>query len=425
LSVNHSERVTYMGGECYSISSIQNFVSRDRDRILGEIIKASAKMVPYIDVLPAGTIDNQIGYNFRAVIQENSVIAAGLTIPTFIDQQDICRNLGGVDKAGTREYYYTIGELRGRSEEICVTQAKTAFKMSYTRLADSLTIGISKLKNADIRGQMFIMSGLKLTIIEGASLSATLQGTIGAINTEFISTLPDSYVTFKNLKRLANSMADDFMATPFNQENGQGEMFKWIGSRESIDRFRDELDVRADIRSMVTGRYQMGEQAINGFTWDGPYERISFGVDPQPLRAAVGGGGPAVPGTNLELVEPEISVEVTNGVGARPNPAWLAAPFEIGSFWADKSFRRDTGKSWLGEGDMSFPHQLALDSLVFKSIQDNDCNWFGDMGRFGYRLSRAYEPMNTANVCFVLYYRCPWDMNNTSCSGSDSSLDSL
>src|SRR5919109_503728 len=102
---------------CYTSGEITNFVSADQNRIMGEIAMYTARRSPYTDLLETGTIENQTGETFRAIVQNRTKVAASLTIPAFTDVADICRQTGGTDKTGTTEYPYQEGVLRGQSEE--------------------------------------------------------------------------------------------------------------------------------------------------------------------------------------------------------------------------------------------------------------------------------------------------------------------
>src|SRR5260221_131415 len=99
-------------GDCYTPGQIQNFVSKDIQRIVGEIVEATARRSPFIDALKPGVIDNQMGSSYRAVIQEPTAVAASLVVPAFTAEASVCRNLGGTDNTGTREYLFSIGVLR-------------------------------------------------------------------------------------------------------------------------------------------------------------------------------------------------------------------------------------------------------------------------------------------------------------------------
>lgn len=404
-----------MAGDCYSQEELQDFVSKDINRIVGEILRANARRMPYVNALKPGKIENGIGANYRAVVQENPVVGS-LVAPTAVADASACRTLGGTDKTGTREYIFNMGQIRRRSQDVCVDQAKQAFMQSWTSVADALKKGMMKVVNADIRGFLVYASGIKASVFEGVTVDASINGGVGSIDTDFLPTVPNGYVTFSWLKKLVNLMTDDFMCEPVSNEV----VARWIGSRDSIDRMRNEIGISADLRALVTGRYSLGEESITGFSWEGPFRGIAFGVDPQPLRASADGDPSLpVPGiSGLYFVEPEVETEVTNGVGARVNTPWQTATHELGCLIFANPFKRIVTPSFAGEGIMKFPHQLVPEQLIFKSIEDNDCNWFGDTGRFGYIIRRGYRPEQTHEVAFVLYKRCQDDLGVAAC-GSD------
>jgi hypothetical protein len=402
-------------GDCYTPEELQSFVSKDINRIVGEILRANARRMPYVNALKAGKIENGIGANYRAVVQESPVVGS-LVKPVAVADASACRTLGGTDKTGTREYTFNMEQIRRRSQEVCMDQAKQAFMQSWTSTADALKKGMMKVINADIRGFLVYASGIKGSVIDGVSVDASINGGVGSIDTDFLPTVPNAFVTFGWLKKLLNIMHDDFMCEPISNEV----VARWIGSRESIDRFRNEIGISADMRALVTGKYSLGEETVTGFSWEGPYRGIALGVDPQPLRASAD-GDPSLPVPGIDglfFCEPEEETSVTNGVGARVASVWSQASHELGCLVFNNPFKRIVTPSFAGEGLVKFPHQLVPEQLIFKSIEDNDCNWFGDTGRFGYIIRRGYRPEQTHEIAFVLYKRCLDDLGTAPC-GSD------
>lgn len=404
-------------GDCYTPVALQNFVSKDVNRIVGDIIKAAARRSPYMDVLDVGTIDNQMGAQFRAVVQNRTKVAGSLTIPVFTPANQICRTRGGTDVTGTQEYTYLEGILRGQSEEVCVTQAKQAFRRSWITTSASVKDGMIKLKDADIRGQLFIRSGVKAVVVDGLAFESSVVGDQSDIDTAFPSYVPNAFLTYKFVKRLTNMMNDDLMLDPFESENGT--FAKLIGSRDLVDRLRDEVDFKADLRAFTAGKYTFGEKGLNSYEFDGPYKGVGFAVDPRPLRADVGGGAADVPGlAGYQLIEPEIMVETTNGFRAATNPAWSLGKWEFASLHFANSFLYRAGKAFAGEGDVQFPNALAPTTLEFVNIRDNDCNIYGDMGRFIYQIDRGFEPQLPHAVAFIMYRRCNQDLDLSGCNSA-------
>ena len=64
----------------------------------------------------------------------------------------------------------------------------------------------------------------------------------------------------------------------------KGTVAKFIGSQSQLNVFRDELNVHQDLQYLTTGRYEIGNESITGYSWEGPYRGIAFGIDQQPLR---------------------------------------------------------------------------------------------------------------------------------------------
>lgn len=403
---------------CFSASEIENFVSADENRIMGDIATFTARRSPYTDIMEDGVLENEAGSSFRAILQNRVKVAASLTKPVFTDVRNMCNQAGGTDKTGTTEYPYNEEMLRGQSEPICLNQAKQAFKTSYKRVTESIKQGFVKLKDADIRYQLFALSGVKANVIEGVNVNTTFQGDIGDISTDFLPTLPNAFITFKYVKNLVNFMNDNLFAEPWEPN---GVVAKLIGSRDMVDRLRDEVDFRADLRALTTGRYKLGEEGIDSYEFDGPYRGIVFGVDNQALRASLEGGGAQVPGleaVGLELVEPEIEVATTNGVKAAVNPNWVNALYEFAFLAFKGGFRYMASKQWTGDGDVDFPFALAPSTLKFKTLQDAGCYVWGDTGIFLYNISRGIRPEIPTNVATIIYRRCNADMGLAECNTS-------
>lgn len=425
-------------GDCVSLATIQNFVATDNPRLYGDTVASIVRKRVFTDIFPKGTLENNQGTSFRINVAERAVLASSLVKPTFTADVSMCRNVPGLDRYGSREYTMALGTLQGRSGPVCVKQAKTAFLSAYKQVANSLKNGIGDLVNAEGRAQALYFSGSKATTISTNTFASNFAGSIGSIAQPFPSLVanvagtgyPDSPPSFKFIKQIANYLLDVLGVEPFEMDRGST-MIKCIFENDVTDRLRDEADIRADMRAMLTGRYSLGEKSLTGFTYEGPYQGIGFAVDPQPLRVVqVADGGALSPtvapftidwvpghapadvtaGTTTKLlafVEPEIAVVVTNGFGARPNPAWVSAPYGVGFVTGDRSFWRLTPQRYNGNGEgLSFPEQIGLETLQWDVIRDNDCNRFGQTGDWIYEISRAYEPESPHAICAVLYKRC-------------------
>ena len=67
-----------------------------------------------------------------------------------------------------------------------------------------------------------------------------------------------------------------------------GGVYLWNSRADAQAVYTDEW------RAFVTGKYMIGEKALNSFAFHGPYRNIGFAVDPQPLRATTFVAGESV-----------------------------------------------------------------------------------------------------------------------------------
>lgn len=403
-----------MAGQCISPDAVSDFANKDTNRIVGKIGEALALKSPFMDVLEGGTLEN-VSDVVRSIVQERAIPAASLAKPVFTNDVDLCGSIGGQDQVGSTEYSYQLQSLRGRGPRVCVKTSRTAFKGSYLQAQMSLEKAIMQITNADIRSLLHVRSGVKFNCNTTKSFDQSVTGDQQRIDTQFAQFQPNAPLTFKTLYRLGSFLREEMLVDPFESDNGT--MFKFIGSIDQIERFRQELEIKDDIHALTTGRYQIGEQSVNSYQFEGPYRGFSFGIDQQPLRSyGFDGNG------DLVLIEPEIAVVTTKGVGARRNPNWVAAPYEVGFLLGADSFYRLVPEQYTGEGTFKFNPQLSMGELKWHYVVDNDCNLFGDYGQHIYQISRAYQPMRPHAVIPILYQRCQYDLGLSHCASSASGL---
>jgi hypothetical protein len=412
--------------DCITQSQVVDIANRDTTRLVGETAKYIGKRSPYADTIEGGTMDNSSEI-VRTVVAEQAVPAASMVRPLFVPALQACGTAGGTDQVGTTEFQFQLKNLRGRGPKICVKTTRTAWKSSYPAHVAALKDLLLRLTNADIRANYLDNGGCKLVCDSTGSFANSFAGGINAVGTLFPARVPDSPVSHRALEYTRTFMQETLGVSPFDNGDTSDGVFKWIGSMEMIQAFRDELDIKEDIRALAAGRYKMGEEVISGYTFSGPYRGIMHGSDPEPLRAsavAVVANGATDPYTSVvnagpaylavNFVEPTIAVQVTTGYAARPNPAWIAAPFEVGFLFGQKSFKRLVPSSYKVAG-WDFSPQITNGGLVFKQLSDADCNLWGDFGQHLYEIERAYQPIQPHAVCAVIYQRCRGAMNLVAC----------
>jgi len=402
-----------MSNNCIPLAAIQDFASKDVNRIIGQIGRVLARKSPYINSIDGGTLPN-VSDVVRSVVEEMAVPAASLAAPTFVNDTTLCGVGATPDQVGSTEYQFQLQTLRGAGPRVCVKQARTAFKGSYLQAQVSLEKTILQIINADIRYQYLIQSGVKYVVNSTQSFSANLTGDMQQINTQFAAILPDAPMNFKTLYRIGTFLREEMLAEPFATRDG--EFFQVLASADQIENFRNDADVKEDLIGLTTGAFKLGEESIAGYQFMG-YRGFAFGIDQQPLRATgFDGSG------NLVLVNPIVSTAVTNGFAQRRNPAWVSAPYEVMFVIAGEAFKRLIPEQYVGEGTFKFAPQLAMGELEWTYFRDNDCNLYGDFGQHIYQISRAIQPIRPQNVCAIVYKRCPFDGNPLPCSTSSTGL---
>ena len=394
-----------MAQECISLAAIQDFASKDVNRIIGQIGRVLARKSPYINSIDGGTLPN-VSDVVRSVVEEMAVPAASLAAPTFVNDTTLCGIGATPDVVGSTEYQFQLQTLRGAGPRVCVKQSRTAFKGSYLQAQVSLEKTILQLINADIRYQYLLQSGIKYVVDSTATFSANLTGDMQQINTLFANKVPDAPMNFRTLYKLGTFLREEMLAEPF--ATSEGEFFQVIASADQIENFRNDADVKEDLIGLTTGSFKLGETAISGYSFQG-YRGFAFGIDQQPLRATANVAGV------LTLVNPIVSTAVTNGFAQRRNPAWVAATYEVMFVIAGNAFKRLVPESYVGEGTFRFAPQLAMGELEWTYFRDNDCNLYGDFGQHIYQIQRAIQPIRPLNVVAIVYKRCQDDVNPAPC----------
>lgn len=404
-------------------AQVQEFATRDLNRLRGNVVRSLVRKSPYVDVLPGGTMESGVSDTQRVAVQERAVLNQSLVRPTFTLDKLVCGQTGPAAEVGSTEYSYSLETNRGKGPLVCIKGMWSAFKTAYSAAEDSLKKQLIQLNNADVRITLVDRSGCKVVIKAGETFDRMFDGDMQRIDTPFTTAvgLPDAQPNIKFLQYLGRFMREDLLVEPFEGKNGEAVM-RFLGSQEVIDNLRDDANVREDHRYMAAGSYEVGKMTLTRYTWEGPYRGIAFGVDPQPLRFNVlnAQGQPV-------YIEPEIAVETDNGVASRPNPAWVRAKYEVGLFMGMDSFRKLTPETYTGEGSFKFPSQSVTGELIWRNIQDNDNNVWNDYGRHYYQFTRAYKPERPHAVCAIAYARQQVDFGLTAITsfGNWSSTGSL
>lgn len=384
---------------------VTDFANSDTNRIQGNIARALARKTPFVDILSGGTIAAGVSDTVRSIVQERAVLNQSLVRPSFRPDKEMCGEVGEAAETGSTEYSYFLATNRGMGPLVCVKGMRNSFEGSYLAAEDSLKKQIVQLVNADVRATLVDRSGCKLVVRSGKTFNQMFTGDSQAVDTAFETNIgtPDSPVNFDLLEYLSQFMRESLLVDGF--EGAQSEpLLRFIGSQEINTRLRKEAGIREDHRYLAAGSYQIGKDALLKYTWEGPYRGYAFGIDPQPLRfSALDDDGQPL------FLEPEVARNTSKGVGARVNPAWARARFEIALVVGADSFARLTPAQYTGEGSFKFPSQVSMGELMFQVIKDNCKNVWGDFGRHFYQIQRAYKPMRPHAVCAIAFKRATAD----------------
>jgi hypothetical protein len=398
-----------------------DFANRDISRLVGNITLLLMRRAPYADILDGGVFESAVSDEQRNIVMERPVLNQSLVLPTFFNDTDTCADLGQTVETGSTEYTTKLGTIRGRGPKVCVKQMRSAFQASYSATQDAIQKQLLYFMNVDVRSQLLLRSGVKIKLNTTYTFPQMLSGDVQAIDVSFNDdNPPDTPLTFAFLKYLETYCHESFLSEPFESEAGT--IAKFIGGADIIDNLRAELNVRYDMRALTTGKYELGESTLTGYTWMGPYQGIALGIDQQPLRfdGFEELNGQLVP----QFIEPEIAVQVSKGIGARANPDYLEAQYEIGFLIFSNSFRRLVPEMYTGAGEFRFPPQFSQGELEFAVIRDNDCNTFGDFGYHIFQITRAYRPERPHAVVPVAFKRCVPDFGFSTCVGYPGGITS-
>jgi hypothetical protein len=396
-----------------------DFANRDLQRLTGRINLSLMLRAPYLDILDSGVFENGISDEQRTMVAERPILGFSQTLPVAINDTDMCGLQGPNAQAGSTEYITRLGTFRGAGPTLCVKVARSAFQESYMAVQDGLRKQLVQFHNIDSRATLFLRSGVKCKLNTGRTMDNMLSGDFQRIDVSVNDTTPpNATINFSVVSRLTQLAHEDLQAESWDMKDPADSVTntvsKFIGSLDAVEALRQDLDVKQDLRSLVSGRYDLGVQSLTGYSWEGPYRGIAFGLDQRPLRFNVFqtlANGQVVP----NFVEPEITVSVSKGVAPRANPSWRDAKYEVAFLCFANSFIRKTPEQYTGVGDWRFPAQFANGELEFTVIRDS-FNPYGDMGKHYWQVIRAFTPLRPHCIIPIMYARCASDLGLTTCS---------
>lgn len=404
-------------------AAINNIAVRDTNRLQGSVAKALAANSPYIGILRGGVFKSGQGDVVTSAVEMQAAPGDSLAVPTFIDNTLIAGTQGTQEKTGKIDFSYALQSKRGQGPKVSVKQGFGAFKSSYLTAEDALRKLVTQYINADVQAQLTLKAATKFTCKAGQTLE---QNKVGGSETNVGITwnglaLPDAGLSFKALHAVARFLKESLFAEMFASDGKVQQHFRFIGSSDIIESFRNEVGVQNVLLALTTGQYKLGEQSVSAYSFETSpaYRGIGFGMTQRPLRFNTINGSTHIP----NFINPVdiISDSPTDTAYAVVNDDWANADFEIGMLIADGTFERQTPEQYVGEGTFKFAPQLFGGELDWHYVKDNDTNAWGDFGWHNYQISRAYKPLRPQHIIPIMYKRAQTDLGLTAIVDSASS----
>jgi hypothetical protein len=393
-------------------AAINQIAVKDTNRLVGSVAKCLAANSPFINILQGGTFASGIGDTVVAAVEMQAAPGDSLAVPTFIDNTQIAGTVGTTEKTGKVDFSFKLQSKRGTGPKVSVKDGFAAFKSSYLTAEDALRKLITQYINADIQAQLVLKSGTKATCKAGNTLG---QNTVGGVETNIGITwntlaLPDSQISFKALHAWARFLKESLFAEMFPAGDKVQPHFRFIGSTDIIEAFRNETDVTSIGMALTTGQYKLGESMVAGYSFETSpaYRGLAFGMAHRPLRFNTIDAG-----THLPVWLNPVTIHADSATltaYSLPNQAWLNAAYEVGVLIADGTFQRQVPEQYTGEGTFKFAPQLYGGEIEWHYIKDNDENAWGDFGFHKYQISRAYKPLRPQHIIPIIYKRAQTDL---------------
>jgi hypothetical protein len=412
-------------GPTIDTTAISNIAVRDTNRLVGSVAKALAANSPWINVLRGGIFKSGTGDTVLGSVEMQAAPGDSLAQPGFTANTLIAGTTGTSESTGKVTMDYVLESKRGLGPKVNVKQGYGAFKSSYLSAEDALRKLITQYMNADIQYNLVYQAGSKFSCKAGQTLQQNFGGGTEA-NRKLPWNwtgwaLPDAPLTFKALHAIARYLKEALFAEMFPAGDKGQAHFRFIGSSDIVEAFRNETGVNASLVALTTGGYKLGEQGISGYSFETSpaYRGLAFGVTHRPLRFTAMGTGAAP--DNVATSQPQFINPVkviaagdgTNQAYAVAEPNWLGSTYEVGVLIAEGSFERQVPEEYVGEGSFKFAPQLHMGELEWHYLKDNDTNMYGDFGWHKYQISRAYRPLRPQFVVPIMYKRAVTDLGLT------------
>lgn len=399
------------------ITSANQVFSRNENLLYGPIAQSLTTSVPYISVLKSGTFPANVAATLLAVAQGRTKMGQSLAAPEFTNMLNLCGSAGLlVDQNGTNQWSYTIQIGEGRSEQICLNTAWSAFSDSLMSLVNAYQNGVTQLINADLRWQLFLRSGVKAVVQTGTPTASMIAGGENQIDTPVPAVESDAPLDMTTLLAFNRYMRSVLMAKPFGG-TGAASHSRFIGGSDLLDDLRNDMGgaiagnaLINPLGALAAGGDAVGREGLKSYLFEQLIRGVMFGEDQRELRLNWNGAG-------YDPVDPDIADAASAGTVAITSPAWLEASHRVSFLFFDSSFQRLTPEAWTGQGKVKFQQQMYGGQLRFISNPDMNCNLFGDWGVLAHRIGRGLKPLYPWFVLPIISKRCIESETVQACTG--------
>lgn len=394
---------------CIDVGQANTFLTRDSNRVSGRIARSLAINSPWINVISTGVFESGVSDTQRSVVQEAIAPVLSQCNPNWasfqcsLPPQTVC--------FGSTEYQYSPQQYFEKSCPMCLQTSFSSFKNAIRMVEMAYTDHIMTLWNSWIRGQIIALSATK--VVADATANNFSQIVTRGFATNFAAgRTPNAALSFRFLKFIANYLTNTLLAGDmFKYGTGVNASFRFISDQNTVDLMRNQADVRTDVRFIAAGGNADAAKALMEYSWEGPYQGITFGVDQSIVRVS----GIRADGS-VCCVEPFLSGSASQGTKRVPNPAWESAPFQISVLMAKNTFVREIPAEFLGEGLTKFERQNWGGRLTWHNQIDNCDNITGNKGFHYWQLAAAFRPERPEFAIPILHARCADSFCLTACT---------
>lgn len=403
---------------CHNFLTAANVVlSRNENLLYGPIAQSLTYSVPYLSVLKSGTFPANVAATLLAVAQGRTMMGSSLAAPEFTNMLNLCGSADlTVDRNGTNQWSYTIQIGQGRSDQICLNQAWSAFADSLMGLVSAYQNGVTQLINADLRWQLFLRSGVKAVVTTSTDVADMIAGGENQIDVAVPAVESDAELDMTTLLAFNRYMRSVLMAKPFGGF-GQESHARFIAGTDLLDDLRNDMGGAIQgnalinpLGALAAGGDAVGREGLKSYLFLQLIRGIMFGEDQRELRLNWNG-------SSYDPVNPDIPDAASAGTVAVTNPAWLEASHHVSFLFYDSSFQRLTPENWTGQGKVKFQQQMFGGQLQFISNPDMNCNLFGDWGVLAHRIGRGLKPLYPWFVLPIISKRCREPNTLATCTG--------